>query len=114
MSRIVRKYCVYGDSGGSKGFSGGPVISLDYPRTLIGIALGGRGLPKSWPLNDFLIRALNFCGETPRLKILPASTGIHVVYINSSEHLILALSCALLDNVGRREIKRSVTEEETF
>jgi hypothetical protein len=80
MTGIVRKNCVYGDSGGSKGFSGGPVISLDHPRHLLGIAMGGRGLPKTWPLNDFLVRALSFCGETPRLKILPASSGIHYVY----------------------------------
>ena len=76
MTPVVRKNCVYGDSSGSRGFSGGPVISLDHP-TLIGIALGIRGLPKTWPLNDFLIRTLNFCDETPRLKILPASIGIH-------------------------------------
>ncbi|KAE9553591.1 hypothetical protein FO519_003186 [Halicephalobus sp. NKZ332] len=85
MTTVVRKNCVYGNSGGSKGFSGGPVISVDYPRHLIGIAMGGRGLPKSWPTNDFLIRALSFCGETPRLKILPAISAKAVSTTNVKE-----------------------------
>lgn len=98
MTRTVRGNCVYGDSGGSKGFSGGPVISLNHPRALIGISLKGRGLPQSWPLNDFLARMLTFCSETPRLKILPAAT---------------AVSFASVDNVDKRGgIKRSRSYED--
>jgi hypothetical protein len=63
--------CVYGDSGGSPGFSGGPVISLTYPRGLLGIVLGGRKMPQLNCTDSSVPKILAFCTETPRVKILP-------------------------------------------
>ena len=111
MSSIIENHCVHGDSGGSEGFSGGPVISLYPPQTLLGIALGGRGLPKAWPSDDFIIQASSFCRETPRLKILPAAR-VFILYVNIFKHTILALFCKTNMNLGRKGVKRPATDEE--
>lgn len=84
MTPRVREFYIYGDSGGTRGFSGGPVISLSYPRGLIGMVLVGGAHPAVWNTADFLTRVLDYSVETPRLKIFVAAMakGIHIMRIN--------------------------------
>lgn len=82
ISGTTMSNVLYGHTGGFRGFSGGPVINSNFPRTLIGIVVAGRSFPKNLNTDNFLQEIFTHYSEAHVLTILPASTGTLYTSIN--------------------------------